>query len=400
MTKKQFKQQLKEQAYAAVPDKHNDLLKTIAEKNSRVVHVSDNEGEPHLALVVPAKKTADRWLALAACFAVVVIAVTIAVTSNKNELTRKGVDIPHDVTTSRLKMTATQPGYISVPSQDVTDDTVTTHVTKKGETTVTHVTKKGETTSTCVTKKSETSSVGATGTTQHSGMWIHTTTTANRSQHFATTADVSRRVTEQTYAPVKKTTAKPTVKSTVKTTAKPTKKPVSKPTCSHEILYRPPVTETINKRPDSVNTCVKYYESTPADVPPTQAPSYTQSSKPSPGLEDFGVKFGGSTPGSGGIYYVYYLSAQSKEKQYIIHTDVCFADRWMTQFDSICEGKTILYTEVSKYTDTGVCVYEEKYNEKTGILTAKTWDTGGNLLNIFTRSVLLSSWEFTEINIT
>ncbi|MCQ2405451.1 MAG: hypothetical protein MJ083_05655, partial [Clostridia bacterium] len=101
MTNKQLKNEFKQQAYAAVPDKCEELLKTVAAQSDRAASLSDDGDEPHLVPVVPAtsQKTAERWLALAACFVVVLVAVIIATNRDDTQLTKRGV-VDGDVTTT------------------------------------------------------------------------------------------------------------------------------------------------------------------------------------------------------------------------------------------------------------------------------------------------------------
>ena len=418
MTKKQFEQQLKEQAYTAVPDKREELLKTVAAQDAAVVSLSDSEDEPHLVPVVPAIQARRRWVALAACFAVVLVAVLLSVTAGdrNGELTKKE---PEE---AALTTTVGGAGDPFATVSNVTSDNqkgrdiTTASGSVSGGTTATGTKKEATATSSVSggTNVTQTASGSVSGGTNATGPVSSGTT-----QKGATTSEISKKTknpfwgdfsvsttkkkdsgatTEKTEAP----SAKPTTKSKNKPTTKPTTAPTTRPTCSHEVFYRPPLPADVRNNSDKVNTCVKYLEGIEPTEPwepvaPTAAPPTTKKQSTPSTYSEGGVEFKGCYPNSGGVYYVDYAIAGAMDVRYRVRTDVYFADGWRTLFISQCTENEILYTEVKKFADTGICVYEEKYNERSEIMTITCRDRNGNVISSATRNIPLKSWEFSEM---
>ena len=399
MTKKQFEQQLKEQAYTAVPDKREELLKTVAAQDAAVVSLSDSEDEPHLVPVVPAIQARRRWVALAACFAVVLVAVLLSVTAGdrNGELTKKE---PEEAALTTTVGGAGDP-FATVPN--VTSDN------QKGRDITTASGSVSGGTNATVTKKEATATgsvSGGTNVTQTASGSISSGTT----QKDATTSEISKKTKNPFWGDFSVSTTKKkdsgaTTEKTEAPSAKPTTKPTPappRPTCSHEVFYRPPLPADVRNNSDKIDTCVKYLEGIEPTEPwepvaPTAAPPTTKKQSEPSTYSEGGIEFKGHYPNSGGVYYVDYAIAGAMDVRYRVRTDVYFADGWRTLFISQCTENEILYTEVIKYADNGVRVYEEQYNERSEIMTITCRDRNGNVISSVTRNIPLKSWEFSEM---
>ena len=390
MTKKQFEQQLKEQAYTAVPDKREELLKTVAAQDAAVVSLSDSEDEPHLVPVVPAIQARKRWAALAACFAVVLMAVLLSVTVGDKNLVKQSTGETTSTTTA---------GGVTDPFATV--PTMTTDKQKGRDVTTASGSVSGNTNAT-----------GTAGGSASGG----TTVTGAASNGTTQKSVVTSKTTVKTKNPfwpdfcvttTKKNPGGATTEKTIAPSVKPTTKsknvPTTKPTCSHEIFYRPPLPKDIKNNSDKIDTCIKYYdaieptEPSAPTVEPTAAPPTTKKQSEPSTYAEGGVEFKGRHPNSGGVYYVDYAIAGAMDVRYLVRTDVYFEDGWRTLFISECTENEILYTIVMSYADTGVRVYEEQYNERSEIMTITRHDRNGTKLSSETRKIPLRSPKFSEI---
>ena len=394
MTNKQLKNEFKQQAYAAVPDKCEELLKTVAAQSDRAVSLSDDEDEPHLVPVVPAtsQKTAERWLALAACFVVVLVAVIIAANRDDTQLTKRGVVDGGDVTT-------TTTAFGTVPSASGSGE-ISGSVSA---TTVSSVSQSGGTVTLSAASGTQTTNVSGTQTTNASGLPFSTgssrisgtlsggtkqkgaTTIATRSTSkwwsdfgVSTTKkkDSGDATTQKTIAPSVKPTTKRTTAPTTKRTTAPTTRP-TEPTCNHEIAYRVPVSWDGQPVP-AADTCVNQVHIEEPTVAPTE-PSAAPTQRP-PVVKD------------GFTYTVTYsepMWTTFGDKPYYVYTEVVFNDGWKTQYWSSCEGLKVLYTNVKTFTKSGVCTYEQTYNENSQLLTIIRRNQDGAITYQNTRSVPL-----------
>lgn len=406
MTNKQLKNEFKQQAYAAVPDKCEELLKTVAAQSDRAASLSDDEDEPHLVLVVPAtsQKTAERWLALAACFVVVLVAVIIATNRNDTQLTKRGV-VDGDVTT-------TTTAFETVPSASGSGEisgSVSAAIGSSGS-------QSGGTATLSAVSGTQTTHVSGlpfqTGGSRISGTLSGGTTvtgavSSGTTQKGATTSKVSKKTKNPFWGDFsvdttkKKGSGDATTEKTEAPSAKPTTKrttaPTTRPTCSHEVIYTPPLPADIRNNSDKVNTCIEYIEVIePWEIDEPTTPTTKKQSAPSTYGEG-AIEFKGYYPNSGGVYYVHYGVAAAAETRYLVVTEVDFADGWQTRFTSQCTENEILYTEVKKFADTGICVYEEKYNERSEIMTITCRDRDGKVLSNGIQKIPLRSPEFSEI---
>ena len=418
MTKKQFEQQLKEQAYTAVPDKREDLLKTVAAQDAAVVSLSDSEDEPHLVPVVPARspQNVKRWLALAACFMIVLVAVFAAARTEQSAPEKKAVPTGGETTTTSgfggvVTVPATQNGPTGASNtttgtaRDRANGGTTATGSVSGGTTATGSVSGGTTATGSVsggTNVTQTASGSTSGGTNATGPVSSGTT-----QKSATTSKISKKTKNPFWGDFSVSTTKKkdsgaTTEKTEAPSAKPTTKRTTAPTCSHEVFYRPPLPADVRNNSDKIDTCVKYLEWIEPTEPwepvaPTAAPPTTKKQSTPSTYSEGGVEFKGCYPNSGGVYYVDYAIAGATDVRYRVRTDVYFADGWRTLFISQCTENEILYTEVIKYADNGVRVYEEKYNERSEIMTITCRDRNGNVISSATRNIPLKSWEFSEM---
>ncbi len=353
MTKKQFENQLKQQAYAAVPDKLSDLMKTIAAENDRGVSLSGNGDEPHLVPVVPAHSSQNvgRWLALAACFAVVLCAVLVAATRGGDTQLTRGKGDPATTTTTVLGVVPSASGSgetggsqrgstatVSATSQasgsaTLSQTTATTQIAAASDT-QNHIAKGGTAKENAPTVSPQTGSK----------WWNDCCVTTTKGSH-TTKLVPGDATTEKTVAP----SAKPTTK---RTTA-----PTEAPTCSHDVVYTPPVLINGRQNPNA-KYCVEWLAYEPGQTEPSahkEGPGDLPSKR---GIED---DFTFTT--------TYGVAAGSEEDSlYAIITQVKFADGWRFVYFSECVGSTVRYSTKCQYTNAGVCVYEEKYDPKTETL--------------------------------
>ena len=405
MTNKQLKNEFKQQAYAAVPDKCEELLKTVAAQSDRAASLSDDEDEPHLVPVAPAtsQKTAERWLALAACFVVVLVAVIIATNRDDTQLTKRGV-VDGDVTT-------TTTAFETVPSASGSgkiSGSVSGAIGSNGS-------QSGGTATLSAVSGTQTTHVSGlpfqTGGSRISGTLSGGTTvtgavSSGTTQKGATTSKVSKKTKNPFWGDfsvdtTKKKDSGATTEKTEAPSAKPTTKrttaPTTRSTCSHEVIYTPPLPADIRNNSDKVNTCIEYIEAIePWELDEPTTPTTKKQSAP-PTYSEGGIEFKGYYPNSGGVYYVDYAIAGAMDVRYRVRTDVYFADGWRTLFISQCTENEILYTEVIKYADNGVRVYEEQYNERSEIMTITRRDRDGRVLSNGIQKIPLRSPKFSEI---
>ena len=373
MTKKQFENQLKQQAYAAVPDKLSDLMKTIAAENDRGVSLSGNGDEPHLVPVVPAHSSQNvgRWLALAACFAVVLCAVLVAATRGGDTQLTRGTGDPATTTTTALGVVPSASGSgetggsqrgstatVSAASQASSSASDGTNVTgTKNAATATGSLSGGTTVTGAVlgdTTKKGTTTFEKSG--KKTGFWndfsVDTTKGGNTTKLVPGGA-----TTEKTVAP----STKPTTK---RTTA-----PTEAPTCSHDVAYTPPVLINGRQNPNA-KYCVEWLAYEPGQAEPSahkEGPGDLPSKR---GIED---DFTFTT--------TYGVAAGSEEDSlYAIVTEVKFADGWRFVYFSECVGSTVRYSTKCQYTNAGVCIYEEKYDPKTETLAIVERDRAGKVV--------------------
>ena len=406
MTNKQLKNEFKQQAYAAVPDKCEELLKTVAAQSDRAASLSDDGDEPHLVPVVPAtsQKTAERWLALAACFVVVLVAVIIATNRDDTQLTKRGV-AGGDVTT-------TTTAFGTVPSASGSGETGGSVSGATGS----NGSQSGGTATLSAASGTQTTNVSGTQTTNVSGLPFQTggsrisgTISGGTKQKGATTVttrstskwwidfgiDTTKggnttkfvpgdATTQKTIAPSAKPTTKRTTAPTTKPTTAPTTRP-TEPTCNHMIEYRVPVSWDGQPVP-AADTCVNQVTPTEPSAAPTE-PSAAPTQRP-PVVKD------------GFTYTVTYSvpAAQTYGVSYRIYTEVVFNDGWKTQYWSECDGTTVLYTNVKTTTKSGVCTYEQTYDPKAKLLTVIRRNQDGAVTYQNTLSVPLGDSRFLVID--
>lgn len=391
MTKKQFENALKQQAYAAVPDKLSDLLKTVSVENDRGVSLSDNGNEPHLVPAVPAKslQAAGRWIALAACFAVVLAAVVVAATANRQKPIMRG-GTGDDGTTAAM----TVPANGGVRETSVTaqhrgiDETVTTENDTQ-KTTASEQTKgaKGPLTTVRTARAVDATTETTVKTTKK-------TTAANATQKEDETEAPTVKSTkngDETEAPTEAPTVKPTKKGekteaptepTEAPTVVPTTAPTTIPTCCHDIAYLVPVSADGTESPRA-SSCVVYCETEPMDIEPTTTEADSK------GSFTYTVEYQhiGTSPNWPGY-----------ENMYIVNTTVWFSDGWSVAFLSVCAGETVLFTDACVMTDKGVAVVELNYDRHTETLERVRRTADGVEVCREDQKVPLGSELFKEMN--
>ena len=400
MTKKQFENQLKQQAYAAVPDKFSDLMKTIAAEDGRGVSLSDNGDEPHLVPVVPAhsSKTVERWLALAACFVVVLVAVIIATNRDDTQLTKRPIGGNGTTMTAETPRGSSSSSFEQGGNRGLT--TTATAANQNGTTTLSASsgtqTANGSKTP---LQTGDTKQKGATAvTTQSTSKWwidfgIDTTKGGNTTKFVPGGA-----TTEKTEAP----SAKPTTK---RTTA-PTKKGV----CSHQITYKVPVMVGNGEIPSDLESCVQYgapkdERTQHGEVEPTE-PTASPAGPTTPTKQSgnvFWSDFSVEDPTQEGecTFYIVYEDVQDiASGTYGVFAGVKFTDGWKIMFHSVCEGGTVLYTNMRIITDKGVCVEEQQYDPTTEILTITRRNEQGETLASYTKKIAKGSKAFAYMGVS
>ncbi len=394
LTKKQFEKRLKEQAYAAVPDRMTDLLKTISAESDRIVSLSDDEDEPHLVPVIPAQSHSARWLALAACFAVVVLAVVVAATDNRQRLTTRGSVGGGD------KSAATVTTAFSAPMGSSTGVSQSAFGSGTGEN----------------DQRVTSNPTNTTGTGTYRQRH-HGTVTSNRGS-FTTGRTTAKSVPDKRGG----TTVSPTVPpitersvtalpSTKKSTDKTTKTTVETRSTafvqSHIVRYIVPVSAD-GSRAASADDCVKKVKAgTQSDItaaptlppttsrqggefpPPTEAPTVAPTTKKqSPVYEGtFRFEVTYQKIGTSDAWRGY-------ENLYTVDTVVRFDDGWSMEFFSVCAGKTVLFTDFCCMTDKGVVTESRKYDRETETMLTVRQDVNGNETYRGSRKIPLGSVEF------
>lgn len=407
MTKKQFENELKQQAYTAVPDKRDDLLKTVSTQSGRVVSLSDGGDEPHLVPVVPANQK-KRWIALAACFAVVLVAVLIAGT-------RENATLPRSESTKTRAANSTGSAASGSAVSGASD--VTGGFTSG--TTVSGVTVGNTTASGSVSGMVSGSAFSSNGTTVTSANGM-TVTSANGTTGGATNGKTNGR-TEKKGSTGGATTA--TAKSAVTSTAKPTTTnsvttdfgekttvPTTKNACSHQIIYKVPVMNGNGEPSVDRETCVQYGTNKgqsgpygPAPTEPSESPTEQPAAPTRKNGGAFWAKFSTGNPTEEGecTFYIVYEAIQDiASGTYGVFAEVKFTDGWKITFHSVCEGGTVLYTNMRKTNDKGVCVEEQRYNPTTEILTVTYRNEKGETTSSYTKKVPKGSKSFAYMGVS
>lgn len=382
MTKKQFEQQLKQQAYAAVPDKREELLKTVAVQNAAAVPLSDNGDEPHLVPVVPAysSKTVGRRLALAACFAVVLVAVILATDRDDAQLIR-GESDPATTTTTAFGVvpSASGSGEISGSVSAVTASGGSQNGTETGSATLQasgSTTLSQTTATTQIAAASDTQNhIAKGGTAKENAPTVPPQTGSKWWNDFCVTTTKGSHTTK--FVPGGATTQK-TEAPSAKPTTKRTTAPTTPPTCRHDVTYTPPVRIDGKPNPNTAY-CVQWcaYEPHEQEWDPRE-PTQQGTVK-----DDF-------------TFTTYYASAADVKgaPTYMITTEVVFADGWRNVYRTVCSDSLVLYSTKCTYTNAGVCVYEEKYDPATETLAIVERNREGKVMYETTIKIPIGSANF------